>query len=427
MPKKESDKLRLISKFLNKESFEKFDSLSNIDEIINLPITAFKFFKEADAKLLDSLFSIKNIGQFAYIDQYKPFEDLCKYDKSKKAKIDEILQINPDIEDKLKKAITISRAIHKIKKESISFVKKEQKIIVVGLSNAGKTTILKKFGGNIGIKDLAKLKPTKGVERQEIITSDMALTIWDFGGQEDYRSKYLQNPDKYFLSVDLVIYVIDLQDPEKYEESIDYFDKIIDILDRLEQHPYVLIFLHKYDPDLHEKDEILLNIELIKDMIKEVFINKKIDYDIYLSSIYSLIANEPKFSKYLKTTMEQTATLTDHKLEGMSTILETTLNGIIRLSESVLNQYNDLDVRLRTIESKLSIPVGAEKGEGKKSISLFTSEIPSPEYSTKLPTPFLVSSSSTENQKTSEPQIIEKNLRVTVLQELKELFAKRKA
>jgi hypothetical protein len=125
--------------------------------------------------------------------------------------------------------------------------------------------------------------------------------------------------------------------------------------------------------------------------------------------------------------MEQTATLTDHKLEGMSSILETTLNGIIRLSESVLNQYNDLDIRLRTIESKLSIPAVAEKGEGKKSISGFISEIPSPEYSTKLPAPFLVSSSSTENQKTSEPQIKEKNLRVTVLQELKELFAKRKA
>ena len=112
---------------------------------------------------------------------------------------------------------------------------------------------MRKFGGEIGIKDLAKLSPTKGVERQEIITSDLVLLIWDFGGQQEYRDKYLEEPNKYFLKIDLIIYVIDLQDPEKYNESINYFEKIIDILEKLEESPYILIFIHKFiSPDYLE-------------------------------------------------------------------------------------------------------------------------------------------------------------------------------
>ena len=427
MPRKQPDKIKLLSKFLDENSIEDFENLNDIDEIIELPVNAFKFFKDVDVKLLNQLFAIYKIGQFAYLDIENPFDDLCKYDKSKEAKVKEVLQIDPELEDKIKKAITIARITHRIKKESLSFIKKEQKIIVIGLSNAGKTTILKKFGGQIGIKDLAKLKPTKGVERQEIMTSDMALKIWDFGGQKDYRTKYLQDPDKYFLSVDLVIYVIDLQDQENYGESMDYFREIIDLLNRLEQNPYVLIFLHKYDPDIKDSDEILLNVEYLKDLIKDIFKNKNFEYDIYLSSIYSLIANEPKFSKYLKNTMEETATLTDHKLEGMASIIETTLNGIIRLSESVINQYGELKNRIINIEKYLSGSQIIKTKDGKP-MPFISDQVPRPEYSSKLPPPpFLVNSEALQQNEKPEPPKRTKNVRLAVLEELKDLFAKRKA
>jgi len=65
---------------------------------------------------------------------------------------------------------------------TISQKRKDQKIIVVGLNNAGKTAILTQFGGRLGIKDLALLKPTRGVNRQEIKTKELNLHLWDFGG-----------------------------------------------------------------------------------------------------------------------------------------------------------------------------------------------------------------------------------------------------
>jgi len=407
MPKEQSEKIKLITKFLDKTQV--IGKLNTIDDIINLPISAFNFLNEADVELISNLFHISTIGQFTILDPSQPFNILYKDAKTKR-KFDHILQTDLEIEDKLKKAATISRIIGIIKEESISLLKKEQKVIVVGLGNAGKTTLLRKFGGQIGIKDLAKLSPTKGVDRKEIITSDLLLIIWDFGGQKEYREVYLQEPHKYFLKVDLIIYVIDLQDPQTYEESTNYFEKIIDNIDKLEENPYILIFIHKYDPDIKDDPEVLLNIEVVKDLIKKVFKNrKKFDYDIYLSSIYSLLAREPKFSRYLKETMQKTATLTDHKVEGMASILEATLNGIIRLSEMMMETSNELDNRLRILEGGVS---------GSTELPFST---PSPEYSSSPST----ASTSGKGKSKIIPRQRAKSARAAVLEELKELVENR--
>jgi len=410
MPKGQIEKIKLISKILDKTKVINFDKLDTMDSVLNLPISAFNFLSDADVDLIYKLFQISSISQFSSLDPAQPFVTLYK-DKKTKKKIEHLLQADLEIEDKVKKAVIISNVIYKIKEESISFLKKEQKVVVVGLSNAGKTTILKKFGGEIGIRDLAKLSPTRGVDRQEIITSDILLLIWDFGGQEEYREMYLKDPNKYFLKVDLIIYVIDLQDPEKYNESIQYFDKIIDIIEKLEENPYILIFIHKYDPDLKDNPELLLNIEYVKDLIKNIFRGrKKLDYDIYLSSIYSLLAKGPKFSRYLKETMQKTATLSDYKLEGMASILESTLNGIIQLSEVVMEQFNELDSRMSVIEG------------GKTTPKTSLSSIPTPEYTTTLP--FTSHSSKADQKKVVHKR--ERKVREAVLDELKELLKKRK-
>ncbi|MBY8990884.1 MAG: 50S ribosome-binding GTPase [Candidatus Lokiarchaeota archaeon] len=409
MPKQQNERIKLISKFLDKSQVPNFEKLNSIDDIISLPISSFNFLNEADATLISELFQINSIGQLNSLDPIQPFEILYE-DKKNKKKIEHLLQTDLEIKDKLIKAVTISNIISKIKEESISYLKKEQKVIVVGLGNAGKTTILKKFGGQIGIKDLARLKPTKGAERQEIVTSDLILIIWDFGGQEEYRDMYLQEPHRYFLNIDLVIYVIDLQTPGNYTESIEYFKNILEILEKLEENPHILIFLHKYDPDLKDDPDVLLNVEFVKSLIKKAFIDrKKFEYEIYLSSIYSILAREPKFSRYLKETMEKTATLSDHKLEGMSSVLESTLDGIIRLSETVMHQFSEIERRLINIENT------------KLNSNIIQSQLPLPEYSSpsNLTPPSRSKTSRSVSRRGSE------KARGAVLKELKELIEKR--
>ncbi|TFG21799.1 MAG: hypothetical protein EU532_14915 [Promethearchaeota archaeon] len=360
----ESSAIKIFSKFLDPKLAKK---LKLVEEILNLPISVYKFVDEEEAKIIEDNFKSMNIGEVAVLNKQDPFTSLIDLKipeddpeiSTKKqqleTKIQEIKEKNPNFEKNLRKAVTISSIIKSIKKESIEDKKSAQKIIVVGLDNAGKTAILTKFGGKLGITDLASIKPTKGVERKHIKTSTLDLFIWDFGGQETFRKKYFKTPEKYFLQLDLLIYVIDVQDSERFDDSFEYFTNIIDILITLEENPYILVFVHKYDPDLRNDPTILLNVEFLKDYLREFFENgdSNFDYEIYLTSVYSLISNEPRFSRYIKNVMKAYSVTdpTYKKVEGLGKILEETMTAVIRLSESISTQLNDLDSRLTAIES----------------------------------------------------------------------------
>ena len=419
MAKKQKSKLQPFLKFLDKSVIKKLGSpLKTVDDFLKLPAMAFNFLKEVDVKLIYEMFNVSQIYEFQILDQESPFEVLYKSDPKQKAKIEEILSIDTEIEEKIKKATIISIIAERIRKDEVIIEKKEQKVIVVGLANAGKTTILTKFGGQFGMKDLTRLKPTKGVERREVKTKNLNLNVWDFGGQQEYRKRYLQEPEKYFFRVDLVIYVIDVQDSESYDESLEYFKNILEYLLRIEEYPYVLIFIHKFDPDLKEENEILLNIEHLKDEIKKIFKDKKkLDYDIYLSSIFSIIAREPKFAQYLKNTMEQTATLEDTsitKIEGIASILENTMNGLIRLSETVMEKFDEINNRLTALEQ--GKPISKTLAQGSPT-PIMSSNVTPPQFLSPPPPVY----SSRRNPSSNSP-----SARAAVLQELQSLFEKRK-
>ena len=122
------------------------------------------------------------------------------------------------------------------------------------------------------------------------------------------------------------------------------------------ENPYIIFYKNKFDPDIKSDPKILLNIELLKEKLAVLFQEKnlKYDYEVFLTSIFSLISNEPKFSKYIKDVMKSAQSLTDptlRKVEGMGKILEDTMNAVIRLSESISLQISEIDHRLRAIES----------------------------------------------------------------------------
>jgi small GTP-binding protein len=359
--------INIISKFLD-SSVVKTKNLKQLEDVLKLPIYSYKFLEKSEAKILKELLDVSNIEEASKLDKENPFERLENIESTKdpiKAaevqeelyeKLETLVKQNPDLEKNLKKAITISSIIANIKEDQAGFEKVAQKIVVVGLDNAGKTAILTKFGGKLGIADLATLKPTKAVERHLIKTEDseLDLLIWDMGGQLEYRNKYLEYPERFFLQSDLLIYVIDVQDSERYAESFEYFEEILKILKTLEENPFILIYIHKYDPDLKGDPEILLNIELLKDNLNTLLTQHGFDYEAYLTSIYSLISNEPQFSKYIKEAMKSVDSLTNptlRKVEGLGKTLEETMNAVIRLSESISKQLIDIDTRLRAIES----------------------------------------------------------------------------
>ena len=105
---------------------------------------------------------------------------------------------------------------------------KEVRLLMLGLDNAGKTTILKKFNG----EDINEIAPTLGIMGSlkwfvntyllvlagfNIKTLDhrgFKLNIWDVGGQKSLRS-YWRN---YFEATDGLIWVVDSADRRRMED-----------------------------------------------------------------------------------------------------------------------------------------------------------------------------------------------------------------
>jgi len=75
------------------------------------------------------------------------------------------------------------------------------RILVLGLDNAGKTTIVKKFNG----EPIDTIAPTLGFNIKTLEYKSCQLNVWDIGGQTTIRS-YWRN---YFEQTDGIIWVID--------------------------------------------------------------------------------------------------------------------------------------------------------------------------------------------------------------------------
>ena len=81
---------------------------------------------------------------------------------------------------------------------------REVRLLMLGLDNAGKTTILKKYNG----EDTSTISPTLGFNIKTLEYQGYKLNVWDVGGQTTIRS-YWRN---YFEQTDGLIWVVDSGD-----------------------------------------------------------------------------------------------------------------------------------------------------------------------------------------------------------------------
>ena len=132
--------------------------------------------------------------------------------------------------------------------------KKEIKGLVLGLDNAGKTTILKAFKGETA----KNLPPTKGFNFQKFEYKRTFFTLWDLGGQKSIR-KYWE--DYYQKENDCIIYVIDSSESYRLEETE---KELYSILQQPELSGVPLvIYANKQDLNLAlNADEILEQLDL---------------------------------------------------------------------------------------------------------------------------------------------------------------------
>ncbi len=158
--------------------------------------------------------------------------------------------------------------------------KDTMKIVLIGLDNSGKTSILKCLKGIKRISAFNFPMPTKGLDVQDFEALNSKYTIWDLGGQEMYIDDYLKDFEKYIKRASKIIYVIDIQDVNRYEIALEYMKNVINSID-IETYIEFSIFLHKFDPDLVFDQN--LNEKVIDDFVKKI---KDITPPKFINSIY---------------------------------------------------------------------------------------------------------------------------------------------
>lgn len=103
--------------------------------------------------------------------------------------------------------------------KKIKAKEKEMRILILGLDNAGKTSILKRLNG----EDVGETSPTLGFNIKTVLYNNYVLNLWDVGGQTSLRS-YWRN---YFECTDGLIWVVDCTDKMRMTDCCRELHKLL--------------------------------------------------------------------------------------------------------------------------------------------------------------------------------------------------------
>ncbi|CAH9070084.1 unnamed protein product [Cuscuta epithymum] len=85
------------------------------------------------------------------------------------------------------------------------FFKQEMEISLVGLQNAGKTSLVNSIATGGYSEDMV---PTVGFNMRKVTKGNVTIKIWDVGGQHRFRSMW----ERYCRGASAIVYVVDAAD-----------------------------------------------------------------------------------------------------------------------------------------------------------------------------------------------------------------------
>jgi ADP-ribosylation factor-like protein 8 len=100
------------------------------------------------------------------------------------------------------------------------FFNQELELSVVGLQNAGKTTLVNVLASGEFEEDTI---PTIGFNRRHIKKGRVELRLWDLGGQPKFRESW----EKYCRDVDCIIFIVDSADHGNLEVASAQLHKLL--------------------------------------------------------------------------------------------------------------------------------------------------------------------------------------------------------
>jgi small GTP-binding protein len=145
------------------------------------------------------------------------------------------------------------------------------RVLLVGLDDAGKTTLIKQMGlqklyskAQMKLNDEEEIDindtvPTIGFNVKEIQFKKYKFAIWDLGGQQGIRDLW----EYYFEGTDGIIYVVDSSNVARIKESKEQLEKLL--RNESLKNAIVLILANKSDlPNSMSTNEVIAKLELIE-------------------------------------------------------------------------------------------------------------------------------------------------------------------
>lgn len=125
--------------------------------------------------------------------------------------------------------------------------KEDVRILMVGLDNAGKTTILYR----VKLEEVVSTVPTLGFNVETVNYKNISFTVWDIGGQDKIRSLWRV----YFQGTQGLIFVVDSADRERIEDAKTELHKLLQEVEL--KNVILLVFANKQDmPNAMSASEI---------------------------------------------------------------------------------------------------------------------------------------------------------------------------
>ena len=185
----------------------------------------------------------------------------------------------------------------------------KKKVLLMGKSGAGKTSMRSIIFANYVARDTRRLGPTMNVEHSYIrFLGTMVLNLWDCGGQPNYFEHYITpQRDQIFKGAEVLIFVISIETKE-LQDDLRLYQSCLEALTNLSPEAKVVCLVSKMDLVADEKRE--QEFAAREAEIKKRSIPFKVTcyptsiwdeslYKAWSSIIYSLVPNIAKFEASL--------------------------------------------------------------------------------------------------------------------------------
>lgn len=257
------------------------------------------------------------------------------------------------------------------------------KLAVMGMQNAGKSSLINFLVGNTISEQFKESEPTVSVEQKITKINDLQLAIWDFGGQESFRKEYLKSPEEYLINTAMILFVIDIQDENYYADSLDYLNSILTIMNQMNQKLHVIIDFHKYDPDIASDVDVLVKLQWLEQKFKAILKKFTYTFEFMKTSLFSGAgsAAEPDLAKNLKEIFAAKAV--DMSKQPEMALLKNIVYIQTKIYFNLMSQLADISMTLKDLRAQ-------SPGIAQSPIQLPSLPPPPPQKMAERPTPKFV-------------------------------------